>query len=117
MRWDTGPVERSVDGGLRGRQRVDGAKASAALDAAGPLFGDRPVIVLSAGELPPDFSQMPPDVAAALTAARATVQQELAVESTAGSRETVSGAGHTIQDENPPAVIDALEKVLAAVKG
>jgi pimeloyl-ACP methyl ester carboxylesterase len=97
--------------------RESGAKASAALDAAGPLFADRPVIVLSAGKLPPDFSQMPPDVAAALTAARATVQQELADESTAGSLETVPGAGHNIQVENPPAVIDALEKVLAAVKG
>ena len=97
--------------------RESGAKASAALDAAGPLFGDRPVIVLSAGKLPPDFSQMPPDVAAALTAARAAAQQELANESTAGSLETVPGAGHNIQVENPPAVIDALAKVLAAAKG
>jgi len=97
--------------------RESGAKASAALDAAGPLFGDRPVIVLSAGRPPPDFSSMPPEVSKALLAARAAAQQELADESTAGSRETVPGAGHVIQDENPPAVIDALEKVLAAVKG
>ena len=60
---------------------------------------------------------MPTEVAAALTAARSTVQHELADESTAGSFETVPGAGHNIQVENPPAVIDALEKVLAAVKG
>jgi pimeloyl-ACP methyl ester carboxylesterase len=97
--------------------RESGAKASAALDAPGPFFGDRPVIVLSAGKLPPDFSQMPPDVSASLTAARAAAQHELADESTAGSFETVPGAGHNIQVENPPAVIDALEKVLAAVKG
>ena len=97
--------------------RESGAKASAALDAAGPLFGDRPVIVLSAGRPPPDFSSMPPEVSKALLAARAAVQQELADESTAGSLETVPGAGHNIQVENPPAVIDALEKVLAAVKG
>ena len=97
--------------------RESGAKASAALDAAGPLFGDRPVIVLSAGRPPPDFSSMPPDVSKALLAARAAAQQELADESTAGSLETVPGAGHNIQVENPPAVIDALEKVLAAVKG
>ena len=97
--------------------RESGAKASAALDAAGPFFGDRPVVVMSAGRPPPDFSSMPPDVSKALLAARAAAQQELADESTAGSRETVPGAGHAIQDANPPAVIDALEKVLAAVKG
>ena len=97
--------------------RESGAKASAALDAAGPLFGDRPVIVLSAGRLPPDFSQMPPDVAASLKAARAAAQRELADESTAGSLTAVPDAGHNIQVEDPPAVIDALEKVLAAVKG
>ena len=96
--------------------RESGAKASAALDAPGPLFGDRPVIVLSAGRLPPDFSTMPSDVATALAAARLAAQQELADESTAGSLETVPGAGHIIQDEKPPAVIDALERVLAALK-
>ena len=97
--------------------RESGAKASAALDAAGPLFGDRPVVVLSAGRLPPDFSTMPSAVADALAAARLAAQHELADESTAGSFETVPGAGHEIQGENPPAVIAALEKVLATLKG
>ena len=93
--------------------RESGAKAVAALDAPGPLFGDRPVVVLSAGRLPPDFSTMPPDLARSLTTARAAAQQELADESTAGSLETVAGSGHNIQVENPPAVIKALEDVLA----
>jgi pimeloyl-ACP methyl ester carboxylesterase len=96
--------------------RESGAKAVAALDAPGPLFGDRPVIVLSAQMLPPDWSQMPPDLEKALTTSRAAVQQELADESTAGSLETVPGVGHDIQGEKPPAVIDALEKVLADLK-
>jgi len=65
--------------------------------------------------LPPDWSQMPPDVEKALTTSRAAVQQELADESTVGSLKTVPGAGHNIQVENPPAVIDALEDVLARV--
>jgi pimeloyl-ACP methyl ester carboxylesterase len=95
--------------------RESGAKASAALDAPGPLFGDRPVVVLRAGVPPPDWSQMPPDVEKALTTSRAGVQQELADESTAGSLETVPGAGHNIQVEKPPAVIAALEDVLARV--
>ena len=96
--------------------RESGAKASAALDAAGPLFGDRPVIVLSAGRPPPDFASMPAEVSKALLAARAAAQQELADESTAGSLEVVPDAGHNIQAENPDAVIAALEKVLAAAK-
>ena len=96
--------------------RESGAKASAALDAPGPFFGDRPVVVLTAGNPPPDFSTMPPEVARALATAHEAAQQELADESTAGSRQTVPDVGHNIQDEKPPAVIDALEKVLAAVK-
>lgn len=96
--------------------RESGAKASAALDAPGPFFGDRPVVVLTAGNPPPDFSTMPPEVARALAAAHEAAQQELADKSTVGSRETVPDVGHNIQDEKPPAVIDALEKVLAAVK-
>jgi pimeloyl-ACP methyl ester carboxylesterase len=96
--------------------RESGAKASAALDGSGPLFGDRPVVVLSAGRPAPDWSTLPPDVAASLTKVRLAVQQELADESSAGSLETVPDAGHNIQVEKPPAVIDALEKVLAAVK-
>jgi hypothetical protein len=60
------------------------AEAGAALDAPGPLFDD----LWAAG------------------------QQQLADESTAGSRETVSGAGHGIQFDQPPAVIDALERIL-----
>ena len=55
------------------------------------------MIVLSAEMLPPDWSQMPPDLGKALTTSRAAVQQELADESTAGSLETVPGVGHDIQ--------------------
>ena len=97
--------------------RESGAKAVAALDVTGPLFGHRPVVVLSAGMLAPDWSQMPAEVATALTTSRMAVQQELADESTAGSLEVVPGVGHNIQAEKPPAVIDALEEVLAAAKG
>jgi len=97
--------------------RDSGAKASAALDAAGPLFGDRPVVVLSAGNPPPDFASMPAEVSNALVAAHTAVQQELASESTAGSFQTVPDVGHNIQAEKPAVVIAALEKVLAEVKG
>ena len=88
------------------------AEAAAALDAPGPLFGDRPVVVLSAETTPGSGSGLPPVFAKTFDDNWAAGQQELAEESTAGSLETVSGAGHEIQVDQPPAVIDALERIL-----
>lgn len=88
------------------------AEAAAALDAPGPLFGDRPVMVLSADRSPGAQSGLPPEFAETFDAAWVTGQQELADESTAGSFEEVSGTGHEIQADRPQAVIDALEKIL-----
>ena len=88
------------------------AEAATALDAPGPLFGDRPVIVLSAAATPGSQLGLPPDLATRVDDLWAAGQQELADESTAGSLETVSGAGHEIQVDRPPAVIDALERIL-----
>ncbi len=93
------------------------AAAAAALEAPGELFGDRPVVVLSAGSTPATQQGLPADLATTLDDLWVATQQELADESTAGTRETVAGAGHAIQHEKPQAVIDALEKVVAAAKG
>ena len=89
------------------------AEAAAALEAPGQLFGDRPVVVLSAGSTPATQQGLPPDLATTLQDLWIAAQQELADESTAGTRETVPGAGHAIQHEKPQAVIDALEGILA----
>jgi pimeloyl-ACP methyl ester carboxylesterase len=97
------------------RIRESMAAAVAALDADGPLFGDRPVVVLSAESNPGSGLGLPPDLATTIDEIWAAAQQELADESTAGSLETVAGAGHNIQVEKPPAVIKALEGVLARV--
>jgi len=91
------------------------AEAAAALEAPGQLFGDRPVVVLSAGSTPATQQGLPPDLATTLQDLWTAAQQELADESTAGARETVPGAGHAIQVEKPQAVIDALEDVLAGL--
>jgi pimeloyl-ACP methyl ester carboxylesterase len=88
------------------------AEAAAALDMRGPLFGDRPVVVLSAEMTPGPQLGLPADLATMIDEIWATGQQELADESTAGSLETVSGAGHEIQVDQPPAVIVALERIL-----
>ena len=87
------------------------AAAAAALDAPGPLFADRPVVVLSAETTPGPQLGLPPDLATTVDDIWAAAQQELADESTAGTLETVPGAGHTIQVDKPPAVIDALEGI------
>ncbi len=77
------------------------------------MFGDRPVVVLSAEKNPGVPLGLPPELATTIDEIWAPAQQELADESTAGSLETVPGTGHNIQVEKPPAVIKALEKVLS----
>ena len=69
------------------------------------------MVVLSAETKPGSGSGLPTDLAKTIDEHWAAAQQELADESTAGSRETVSGAGHEIQVDRPPAVIDALEMI------
>jgi pimeloyl-ACP methyl ester carboxylesterase len=93
--------------------RASAAEATAALDAAGPLFGDRPVVVLSAANTSESWADLPPELAGAFDKIWLAGQQEFADESTAGSLELVPGVGHEIQVEQPPAVIDALESMLA----
>lgn len=88
------------------------AEAAAALDAPGPLFGDRPVVVLSAETTPGPQFGLPRNLAKTIDEIWVAGQQELADESTSGSIEKVSGAGHEIQADQPNAVIDALERIL-----
>lgn len=93
------------------------AAAAAALDEPGPLFGDRPVVVLSAETTPGPQLGLPHNLAMTIDEIWAAGQRELADESTAGSLETVTGAGHEIQVDAPSAVIDALESILTAPGG
>jgi pimeloyl-ACP methyl ester carboxylesterase len=88
------------------------AEAAAALDAPGRLFGDRPVVVLSAKRSLGSEMGLPHNLATTIDEIWFASHQELAEESTAGSLETVSGAGHEIQVDRPQAVIDALEGIL-----
>jgi pimeloyl-ACP methyl ester carboxylesterase len=87
-------------------------EAAAALDAPGPLFGDRPVVVLGAVRSPGAEMGLPPDLVATIDEIWVASHRELADESIAGSLERVSGAGHEIQLDQPQAVVDALERIL-----
>jgi len=89
------------------------AAAAAALDAAGPFFGERPVVVLSAVRSPGVESGLPPGYAVAFDEVWFAGHQELADESTHGSVVPVLDVGHEIQAEDPRVVIDALEQILA----
>ncbi|HEY6608404.1 MAG TPA: alpha/beta hydrolase, partial [Candidatus Limnocylindria bacterium] len=91
------------------------AEALAALEASGPLFGDRPVVVLSAETTPGPRLELPAELAMSIDEIWAAGQQDLADESTAGSVELVPGAGHEIQADQPAVVIDALERILDAL--
>ncbi len=86
--------------------------AAAALDTPGPLFGNRPLVVLTAGTSGERRLGLPPDLATTIDELWAAAQQELADKSAAGLRKTVPGAGHEIQVVRPQAVIDALEQIL-----
>ena len=91
------------------------AEAAAALEAPGQLFGDRPVVVLSAETEAGSQLGLPPDLLTKIYEIWAEGQQELADESTAGSLETVAGTDHDIQFDHANAVIEALEGVLDEV--
>jgi pimeloyl-ACP methyl ester carboxylesterase len=89
----------------------------AALDADGPLFGDRPVVVLGAAGTPDSWSDLPADLKATFDSIWVAGQQELADESTDGAFESVPNAGHFLQQEQPAVVNDALAALLAKVGG
>jgi pimeloyl-ACP methyl ester carboxylesterase len=114
LRYSLGEMETDP---LLNREHLDLRKsfeqAAAALDAPGPLFGNRPVVVLSAGVLPGTELGLPPDLAATIDGIWRASHQELADESTEGSLEVVPDSRHYIQRERPRVVIDGFERVLA----
>lgn len=71
-------------------------------------LGDMPLIVLTAGKLPPSLTKWS-HVAYAL-------HDEIAALSTRGEHRTVEGAGHGIQLDKPEAVIAAIEEVMAEAR-
>lgn len=89
----------------------------AALDEDGPLFGGRPVHVLSATGTLESWQDLPPDLKSTFDGIWLDSQQEFADESSAGTLVTVEGSGHEIQRDAPAAVVEAIEQVLAAVAG
>ena len=80
-------------------------------------YDDMPLIVLTRGDYKKD---MPPEFTAADRDAMKTVwvglHKDMAALSTAGELREVAGAGHSIQRDQPQAVIDAVNEVVAAAR-
>lgn len=87
------------------------------LIAARRSYGDMPLIVLTRGDYKKD---MPPTFTAEATAALkkvwTTMHTEMTALSTAGRHRVVPDAGHSIQRDQPQAVIDAVNEVVTAAR-
>jgi pimeloyl-ACP methyl ester carboxylesterase len=90
------------------------AEASRVLDAPGLLFGDVPLIVLSASESRAPFNDLPRRIIERWDRIWHEEQRSLAAESSDGTYEVVAGSRHNIQVEQPQPVIEAVESVLSA---
>jgi pimeloyl-ACP methyl ester carboxylesterase len=90
------------------------AEAATLLDAPGPLFGDVPMIVLSASDSRIPFADLPARIVERFDRIWHEEQRSLVKESTEGSYEVVADSRHSIQVEQPQAVITAVESVLSA---
>ncbi|MDZ5620626.1 alpha/beta fold hydrolase [Nocardioides bizhenqiangii] len=87
-------------------------QAAALLDQPGPIFGDRPVLVLQA-PFPPRPVGLPRDYDEVARAAWTNGNKELAAESTRGEVIEVENTGHDIHADRPEVVMDAIRDVIA----
>jgi pimeloyl-ACP methyl ester carboxylesterase len=94
---------------------ASGADASAALDEDGPLFGDRPVIVLSAGQTKEAWAGLPADLREAFDRIWLEEQRALTKETTKGEFRTLAESDHDVVGRDPEAVVGAIKDVLEAL--
>lgn len=81
------------------------------------VFGDVPLIVLTAGKLPRGLPpELTPEILSQYEKIHAELQIELAELSTRGEQRIIADASHYIHYGNPDAVILAIRDVLAAVQ-
>lgn len=90
--------------------------ARAAIDEDGPLFGDRPTIVLSATDTFEDWRtlDLPPEILDLFWQVWIDEQQRLAAESSRGEWRVVPDSRHAIQVDQLGAVVDAVREVVSA---
>ena len=86
------------------------------LEAAPANFGDKPLVILTSAKSLGD-PRLPADVNAGIDQAWKAGHDKLASLSTRGSNTVVPDAGHNIQHDQPQAVIDAVLKTVALLRG
>jgi hypothetical protein len=94
-----------------GRPDID----SAELDTVKPSFGDKPLAVLTRG-VEEGAPGVPPAYVPKVEAAWRAGHDRIAALSSRGSNSIVAGARHYIQIDRPQAVIDAVRRVVDAVR-
>ncbi|GAA3822562.1 alpha/beta hydrolase [Nocardioides panacisoli] len=87
-------------------------EVSAALDRPGLLFGDLPVVVLQAPP-PPYFRELPDAYVRAVDASADADNRQYAGETTDGTLVHVHHTSHMVMVDQPQAVLDAIDDVLA----
>jgi pimeloyl-ACP methyl ester carboxylesterase len=90
---------------------------SAAQAAASPGFGDRPLIVLTAGDRAAVTEGLPSDLAKTFDDIWMELQSKLVTLSTNGRQVVVAGATHDLPFEKPDVVVDAIHEVLGEIGG
>jgi pimeloyl-ACP methyl ester carboxylesterase len=96
------------------------ASAAQALAVEKPvtmLFGAKPVVVLGADGDADDFADLPADIGAALMRVFTDGYQAYVHESSRGSFSMVADSSHAIFADQPAAIVEALNRVLAAIAG
>jgi pimeloyl-ACP methyl ester carboxylesterase len=92
------------------------AEVLALLEPPGPFFADLPLVLLSASGTPQAaWGDLPPRLRKEFDRIHSEEQHALAEESTDGRYQVVRPSGHAIPDEQPQAVVDAIESVLGAL--
>jgi pimeloyl-ACP methyl ester carboxylesterase len=82
------------------------------LTADGLLFGDRPVIVLGAGRTKESWADLPAEVRTAFDKIWLDEQKALVAESSRGTFTPVPDSGHDLADEDPDAIVSAIQTVI-----
>ena len=90
---------------------------SAEQAAASPGFGDRPLIVLTAGDRAGVTEGLPSDLAKTFDEIWMELQTKLVGLSSNGQQQIVAGATHDLPFEKPDVVVDAIRDVLGEVGG
>lgn len=92
-------------------------EVAAVMKPADRLFGDAPVVVLSAANSPDSWNDLPEELQPEFDRIWFEAQKKIAAESSTGTVMTVEGSGHEIQREQPEVVVTQILKVVDRAAG